>query len=501
MLPAHGSFCASALPMILGRTIAGLLAGLALWLISSGPVHAAGSSAAAIAAHLGFTEGEVGFILADAVTGKILEQQFADRQFMPASVTKLPTAYAAVKILGADYRFTTSLFRRGKDLYLRGGGDPVLTANDLQALVLQLQANQTDGKNGRFFYDDTLMAPLPEVSASQPIPTPYNAGFGALNVDFNRVEVVWSRPGGGPPVFQARSIADGLILPCDWITFAPAADALPPGAPFVYAGANAGEVSLDRWQYASLLAPQGNTFLPVRTPSLQTALLFRQLALAAGVALPPPEPGHVPTNAVEIGRVESPPLTEILRGLLRYSNNMEAELIGLAASRKLTGRPLGLGESAAALSLWLERQAIGADWQGFHLENHSGLSPNNRLSPRQMLALLKLIAAEPALMAVLPPREDDGDVADPAPAAKPGARPITGKTGTMDYARGLAGFFPGRDGRPLAFAIFVFDAPRRAALDAAMDRRIADSPPAALSWTRRAKSLDDALLKAWLKKY
>ncbi len=181
-----------------GRTMSGLLAVLALWLATTASVHAAGPSAAAIAVHLGFAGGQVGFILADAETGKILEQQSADRLFMPASVTKLPMAYAAVKILGADYRFTTSLFRRGKDLYLRGGGDPVLSANDLQALVLQLQANQADGKNGRFFYDDTLMPPLPEVSASQPIPTPYNAGFGALNVDFNRVEVVWSRPGGGP---------------------------------------------------------------------------------------------------------------------------------------------------------------------------------------------------------------------------------------------------------------------------------------------------------------
>jgi D-alanyl-D-alanine carboxypeptidase/D-alanyl-D-alanine-endopeptidase (penicillin-binding protein 4) len=479
----------------------GWLAVLVVWLVSAAPVHAAGSSAAAIIARLGFAGSDVGFILADAESGKILEQQSADRLFMLASVTKLPIAYAAVKILGADYRFTTSLLRRGNDLYLRGGGDPVLTANDLQILARQLQASQAGGKNGRFFYDDTLMPASPEVSASQPIATPYNAGFGALNVDFNRVEVVWSRPGGGAPVFQARSIADGLILPCDWITFAPAEDALPPGAPFVYAGVSAGGASLDRWRYASLLSAQGNTFLPVRTPSLQTALVFRQLALSGGVALPPPEPGHVPANALEIGHVESPPLVEIIRGLLRYSNNMEAELIGLAASRKLTGKPLALSESAAALSLWLEQQAPDIDWRGFHLENHSGLSPANRLSPRQMLALLKLIAGEPALAAVLPPREDDGDVADPAPAAKPGARPITGKTGTMDYARGLAGFFPGRDGKSLAFAIFVFDAKRRTALDAAMDRRIVDSPPAALAWTRRAKSLDDALLKAWMKKY
>jgi serine-type D-Ala-D-Ala carboxypeptidase/endopeptidase (penicillin-binding protein 4) len=414
---------------------------------------------------------------------------------MPASVAKLATAYAAVKILGADYRFTTALFRRGNDIYLRGGGDPVLSANDLQKLAMQLQANRPDGKGGRFFFDGTLMPALPEVSASQPIATPYNAGFGALNVDFNRIEVVWSKSADGVPIFQARSVADGLILPCDWIAFAPAEEALPPGAPFVYDGGG----DLARWRYAGHLPAQGNTFLPVRNPGLQTALVFRQLALANGIALPPPEPGHVPANAVEIAIVQSPSLSEILGGLLRYSNNMEAELIGLAASRQLTGKALPLRESSAALGQWLSQQAANTDWRGLRLENHSGLSPDSRISPSQILALLHLIAAEPGLMAVLPQRDDDGDIAEPA--GKSAARPITGKTGTMDYARGLAGFFPARDGRLLAFAIFVFDGKRRTALDAVMDRRITDSPPVAIAWTHRAKSLDNALLKTWMKKY
>jgi D-alanyl-D-alanine carboxypeptidase/D-alanyl-D-alanine-endopeptidase (penicillin-binding protein 4) len=472
------------------------LAALALCLAVASPAEAAApSSAAPLIARLGFAKGDLGFILADVQSGKILESQSADQSFMPASVTKLATAYAAVKILGADYRFTTALFRRGNDIYLRGGGDPVLSANDLQKLAMQLQANRPDGRGGRFFFDDTLMSALPEVSASQPIATPYNAGFGALNVDFNRIEVVWSKSADGVPIFQARSIADGLILPCDWIAFAPAEEALPPGAPFVYDGAG----DLERWRYAGRLSAQGNTFLPVRSTSLQTALVFRQLALANGIALPSPEPGHVPANAVEIAIVQSPSLSEILGGLLRYSNNMEAELIGLAASRQLTGKALTLRESSAALSQWLTRQAAGTDWRGLRLENHSGLSPDNRISPDQMLALLQLIAAEPALMAVLPQRDDDGDIAEPS--AKSASRPITSKTGTMDYARALAGFFPARDGRLLAFAIFVFDGKRRAALDAAMDRRVADSPPVAIAWTHRAKSLDNALLKAWMKKY
>jgi D-alanyl-D-alanine carboxypeptidase/D-alanyl-D-alanine-endopeptidase (penicillin-binding protein 4) len=473
------------------------LAVLGLCLVAASPSMAAApvSSAAPLIARLGFAKGDVGFILADIQSGKILESQSADQFFMPASVAKLATAYTAIKILGADYRFTTALYRRGNDIYLRGGGDPVLSANDLQKLALQLQANRPDGKGGRFFFDDTLMPALPEVSASQPIPTPYNAGLGALNVDFNRIEVVWSKSADGVPIFQARSVADGMILACDWIAFAPAEEALPPGAPFVYDGAG----DLERWRYASHLPAQGNTFLPVRSPSLQTALVFRQLALANGIALPVPEPGHVPANAVEFAIVQSPALTEILGGLLRYSNNMEAELIGLTASRQLTGKVLPLTESSAALSQWLARQAAGVDWRGFHLENHSGLSANNRISPNQMLGLLQVIAAEPALMAVLPQRDDDGDIAEPS--AKSASRPITGKTGTMDYARGLAGFFPARDGRLLAFAIFVFDGKRRAALDAVMDRRIADSLPVAAAWTHRAKSLDNALLKAWMKKY
>ena len=449
---------------------------------------------ARLSAKLGLAGSDVGYILADAQTGAILDQRGQDRFFLPASVTKLVTAYAAIRILGPDYRFTTRLYRRGSDIYLKGGGDPVLSANDLQSLALQLRAVQGNGRVAHFYFDDTLMPTLPEVSANQPIATPYNAGLGALNVDFNRVEVIWSRGGDGQPVFQVRSIADGLILPCDWVTFAPAIEDLPRGAAFVYAGKGA----QDSWQFDRLLVPAGNTFLPVRSTSLQTALIFRQLALGAGIALPAPEAGHPPASAPAIAQVQSPMLDEILSGLLRYSNNPEAELIGLAASRQLTGKTLALPNSSAALVQWLEQQAPATDWRGLRLDNHSGLDPANRVTPQQMLELLKLIAAEPTLLAVLPRRDEDGDIADPAKSA---SRPITGKSGTMDYARALAGFFPARDGRLLAFAIFIFDEKRRAALDATMDRRVIDSPPAAVVWTRHARSLDDAILKSWMKKF
>src|SRR5262249_50735838 len=103
---------------------------------------------------LGFAKGEVGFILVDLQSGRSLAEKAADQLFVPASVAKLATAYAAERILGGEHRFSTLLLRRGADLYLQGGGDPVLTANDLQMLVAELRGAAPVGEFGKLVYDD-----------------------------------------------------------------------------------------------------------------------------------------------------------------------------------------------------------------------------------------------------------------------------------------------------------------------------------------------------------
>jgi serine-type D-Ala-D-Ala carboxypeptidase/endopeptidase (penicillin-binding protein 4) len=389
------------------------------------------------------------------------------------------------------------LYRRGSDIYLRGGGDPSLASTDLQALAGQLRAAPLEdvsagGGAPRFFYDDSLMVSLPEITARQPVAVAYNTGLSALDVDFNRVEVDWQLKPDGRFAFRALCIADGMILPADWITFEPASPDVWANTPFLYAG----DSTLDRWQYARTLADHGSTFLPVKATAAHTALLFRTLAKAGGVALPMPAPGQVPADAVQIGRIESRPLAEIIIGLLRFSNNPSAELVGLAASRKLTDESLTLGPSAAALTGWLKERTPKANWQGFHLENHSGLSPDSRVTPRQMALLLTLIAEDDALVQAVPALTGDGRA---TLAANP--RGLIGKSGTMDYARGLAGYFLAKDGRPLGFAIFAFDRAQRAVLDATMNPGVPESTPAALAWIRRALQVDQLLLADWMKTY
>jgi D-alanyl-D-alanine carboxypeptidase/D-alanyl-D-alanine-endopeptidase (penicillin-binding protein 4) len=113
-----------------------------------------------------------------------------------------------------------------------------------------------------------------------------------------------------------------------------------------------------------------------------------------------------------------------------------------------------------------------------------------------MALLLTLVAEDDALMQAIPGLTGDGraTLAD-------NPRGLIGKSGTMDYARGLAGYFLAKDGRPLGFAIFVFDRAQRAVLDAQMNPGVPESTPAALAWIRRALQVDQVLLASWMKTY
>src|SRR3954463_2323344 len=71
--------------------------------------------------------------------GKELVAQNADEPFVPASVTKIVTAWLAMETLGADYRFETRFYLDAKRvLYVRGGGDPFLVSEEIALLAPEL---------------------------------------------------------------------------------------------------------------------------------------------------------------------------------------------------------------------------------------------------------------------------------------------------------------------------------------------------------------------------
>ena len=428
---------------------------------------------------------EVGYLLFDPADGRVLAERQADRPFAPASVAKLPTVVAALALLGPAHRFTTGLHATGAvedgtlhgDLILKGGGDPSLVGEDVAALLDGLAAQGVRRVAGSFLYDASALPELPEIDAGQPRTAGYNTGLGALSLNFNRVQLAWKRRPDGVVEAGVLSVSDLGRHPVDGIGVAvvPAAETLVAPLPD-----RAGE----RWQLAPRPGAPERIWLPVARPSAVAASVVHAMAAEFGIALPPPIAGLLPAGARALVLHESPPLAELAARMLKHSNNLTAELVGLAAAQTLDPKADTLERSAAVLAGWIRAQRPGVDWTGFRLLNHSGLTTASRMTPRQTAAIL-MLGGEP-LWALLPGNDEGGPL--------PGVR---AKSGTLAYAKALSGFLRTASGRHLGFAFYAGDPPLRAAMDAALDRRVAEMPPEARAWLARARAVQAELLAAW----
>lgn len=461
------------------------------------PLARAADPSPQIAAH-GFADADIGYLLVELDSGRPLAAWQADRPFVPGSVLKLATSLAAWHVLGADFRFKTQLWQKDDALYLQGGGDPVLDAVDLRDLVQALRMARPQAQWRHFYFDAAAVMPSPQISNRQPMAADYNPGFGALNVDFNRL-AVHHVAGAAATGWQVRSLADNLTVAADWVAVTSSPMPLPPGAPFVPAGNGQG-LSADSWWVDHSLttsdaSPDDVFFLPVKQADLMTARIFRAIAATAGIALPQPQSGSVSQHADRIAAHESPALPELLQGLLRYSNNLSAELIGLTATEKLAGHKLDLTAAAGQQVKWLTAQLPMTAWHDFRAVNFSGLDGDNRATPRQMAAIVTAMAADTMLAAGLPALT--AAAGDDAVGAATGWH-VTGKSGTMDFAAGLAGVITRPDGRRYGYAIFLADDRRRAELAASFDPRILHPASDGRPWTLRARRLEMALLSDWI---
>src|SRR5215469_10862756 len=132
-----------------------------------------------------------GLVLVVDADGKELLAQNADEPFVPASITKIVTAWVALEVLGGDYRFQTRFYLdKNRVLYVRGGGDPFLISEELALLAPQLVA--AVGKQplagmvlDASYYPGDLRIPGIENSRES-----YDALNSALAVNFNTIYAV-----------------------------------------------------------------------------------------------------------------------------------------------------------------------------------------------------------------------------------------------------------------------------------------------------------------------
>jgi D-alanyl-D-alanine carboxypeptidase/D-alanyl-D-alanine-endopeptidase (penicillin-binding protein 4) len=295
--------------------------------------------------------------------GKELVAQNADEPFVPASVTKIATAWLALEILGPDYRFETKFYLDDKRvLYVRGGGDPFLISEELAPLATELVA--AIGKepitgivlDASYYPSDLRIPGIEDTDES------YNALNSALAVNFNTIAALRK----GKTVVSAEQQTP--ITPLAISQFR----ARGPNGRSRISLAQDPAVSL---QYAG---------------ELIAAFVTR----AGGSVKGKITTGTVPQGLEPVYVHKSRPLSQILVQLLIASNNYIANQVFLEIGGTLGGA-VSLEKSLKVANAMLGQHGLA---DSIHLEEGSGISRDNRFTARGLAHVLDLFAPHADLL-------------------------------------------------------------------------------------------------------
>jgi serine-type D-Ala-D-Ala carboxypeptidase/endopeptidase (penicillin-binding protein 4) len=325
-------------------------------------------------------------LVVDAEGGELVAQN-ADKPFVPASVTKIVTAWLALEVLGGDYRFETRFYLDDKRvLYLRGGGDPFLISEELVLLATDLVA--AVGKEpitgivlDASYYPSNLRIPGIEDTYEA-----YNALNSALAVNFNTIHAVR----GGNKVRSAEKQTPITPLAI---------------AQFRARGPNgSGRISLSQDPAVSL--------------QYAGELIAAFIERAGGGVKGTISTGTVPEGLkpVYVHR-QSRTLSKILAEMLRASNNYIANQVFLEIGGNRLGGPVSLEKSLRVANEVLAAHDLAA---AIHLEEGSGISRSNSFTALGLAKVLELFAPHADLL-----HGHDGGM---------------NKTGSMEGVRTLAGY-------------------------------------------------------------
>lgn len=402
-------------------------------------------------------------------SGKTIFEHNPQKLFSPASNSKLYTVALALDRLGTDYRIKTSLYSKAKtnrwgtlkgDLVIYGRGDPTINArvhgNDIykafDPLVIALTNSGIKRISGDLVGDESYFHGPPFGSgwAWDDMEYYYGAEISALTVNDNTLQVA-VRPGDRPgapcgltlspantyliisnrtetvekggrrTIHFYRPLNENVLyvsgqMPVDGQAYTDDATIHNPAGMFVYF-------------FKEALARQG---IKVRG-KLRTVTSFDRQASPADY-----------DRLVEMGSMESLPLSDIAREVMKPSQNLYTDLLLAHLGERLrwsekarepTSEDLGIRELDKFLG------EAGVKTGDVLFEEGSGLSRNNLTTPNATIALLQFMnrhPCAPAYLEALPIAGVDGTLKNRMKGT-PAAGNVRAKTGTLRWANSLSG--------------------------------------------------------------
>jgi D-alanyl-D-alanine carboxypeptidase/D-alanyl-D-alanine-endopeptidase (penicillin-binding protein 4) len=440
-----------------------------------------------------FRDARWGVFVMSLKDGRVLYARNAERAFAPASNLKLYTTAAALDLLGADYRWHTSVYAEAApdksgtiagDLILYGRGAPDLSSNkerdesksSLDRLADELYERGVRRVHGGIVGDESYFSgdPLGDGWLWNDVQWYFGAEVSALSINDNEISVAVTpsaKPGEAASIKLKPETAYAHVLN-DTNTM----ERGQPATIGITRGLSDNEVRV--WGDFPAGGRAINARLSVHRPALWAATLFRDALKRRGISVEgearmvdareKSEGARVdPESAVELASLSGKTLGEIVRLTNKESINLNAELIlrtlgkerGRTASATDPKRARTRGDDEAGTAVirqWLGQRGIPVDALALH--DGSGLSRLNLVTPEATVRLLTSMAQSPSAGVFrdsLPVAGRDGTLRFRLRSTAQGH--IAAKTGTLTYINSLSGYAETDDGELLAFSIICND--------------------------------------------
>ena len=408
--------------------------------------------------------GVTGAMVCRVRDGKVLYAHDADLRLLPASNRKLFTSAAALELLGQNFRVHTDVLAAVRpdaagtitgDVYLRGGGDGLLSPADLDAMAGTLSAAGVKRIEGEIVGDGTRFADGPygfgwEWDDCSDEECPQISGL-EVNEGVLEVHAVPGHAAGDPVAVTVNPPTDYVPLVVTAQT--DAKDAADTCTVFKTWDKN-------EFQITGTL-PVGQTLtqkVPVQNPSLLAATLLRAALEQHRITVTGKAAGgQTAPNAVVLATHPSLPLSEYIVRMNKPSDNLLAESLV---------RELG---SAGTYDAGHAREtpffrSLGVDTTAVALVDGCGVGRRNFVTARSVAQLLLGMHHEknwPLYYASLPIAGVDGTLKGRM-IGTPAQNNVHAKTGTLSQARALSGYVTGRSGQLYVFSLLMNNFPGNA---------------------------------------
>lgn len=436
-----------------------LLVAVLPWNVCATTLDRLPESIAGMLMQAGVSENDVGLYVHDLAGDREVLAFGADRALNPASTMKLLTTFAALELLGPAYTWKTEAWLDGTldgdrlngNLVLKGYGDPKFSAESLWLFLRDLRNRGMRDITGDLLLDRSFFAIDPHDPASfdnEPS-RPYNVGADALLINYKsfRLQFVPDEKRRTVSIFSEPALPQTLVV--NNLRLGPGSCDVWPERPGIFENtltfsgvfpSGCGE----KFRYFSLLS--ANDY---------AATLFRQFwQQVGGNWSGSVRDAGLPAMARLFSTWESPPLSELIRNVNKFSVNVMARQIFLTLGAG-ENPPATLEKSRGALREWLERR--GLSFPELVVENGAGLSRVDRISSRHLAQVLIAAYRSPLMpeyLASLPLTAIDGTM-----KRRLNNSPVAGqahvKTGYIEGVRALAGYTLDVRGRMLAVVLII----------------------------------------------